>query len=388
MAHTVLQRPQRRGLPPQGPRQHRRRRRRTRRRTLRVLAAVVLVGLCLSTASYVRALTYPGQATWQQRSISWLRDHGGSPIVNRTENWYYTRHAPATSPPDLAGLPAAAGAVAAPAGGPHPLPAVSGLPGEGAWVPGRTGRGGQPAAYTSFFQPDPAHASVVAGAAWIRAGATTAHLVTGTTQPGGNGWPGNAQVPPAAVRHLVAVFNSGFKMNDITGGYYSHGRTAKPLRTGQASLVINDHGAASVGEWGRDLTMNSHIISVRQNLALIVDGARPVHGLTANTDQRWGSAANQLQYTWRSGIGTDTAGNLIYVAGDKLTLATLAHALVDAGAVIGMQLDIHPGMAFYTGWTPSQTMGVQPSKLLPTMPGDPARYLSPDQRDFLYLTVG
>ncbi len=49
-----------------------------------------------------------------------------------------------------------------------------------------------------------------------------------------------------------------------------------------------------------------------------------------------------------------------------------------------MQLDIHPGMAIYTGWTPSQTMGVQPSKLLPTMPGDPARYLSPDQRDFLY----
>jgi len=321
MAHTVLQRPQRRGLPPQGPRQHRRGRRRTRRRTLRVLAAVVLIRLCLSTASYVRALTYPGQATWQQRSISWLRDHGGSPLVNRTENWYYTRHAPATSPPDLAGLPAAAGAVAAPVGGPHPLPAVSGLPGEGAWVPGRTGPGGQPAAYTTFFQPDPAHASVVAGAVWIRAGATTAHLVAGTTQPGGR-WPDNAQVPPPAVRHLVAVFNSGFKLNDITGGYYSHGRTAKALRTGQASLVINDHGAVSVGQWGRDLTLSPHIISVRQNLALIVDSARPVHGLTANTDQRWGSAANQLQYTWRSGIGTDTAGNLIYVAGDKLTLAT------------------------------------------------------------------
>ncbi len=105
MAHTVLPSPQRRGFPPQGPRQRRSRRRRTRRRTLRVLAAVVLVGLCLSTASYVRALTYPGQAMWQQRSISWLRAHGGSLIVNRTENWYYTRHAPATSPPNPASLP-------------------------------------------------------------------------------------------------------------------------------------------------------------------------------------------------------------------------------------------------------------------------------------------
>jgi len=383
MAHTVLDPPRRRALPPGRPRQ----RRRTRHRRLRVLAAVVLIGLCLPTGSYVRALTYPGHATWQQRSISWLRDHGGSPLVNRAENWYYTRHAPSPSPPDLAGQPARYRGKRGDPGG-RPAPAA---------CPVRSARrrrlGARPHRFRRstgrvhhVLSTQPAHASVVAGAAWIRAGATTAHLVAGTTQPGGR-WPGDARVPRTAVPHLVAVFNSGFKLNDITGGYYSHGRTAKPLRNGQASPVINDRGAASVGQWGRDMAMNPHVVSVRQNLGLIVDDGQPVDGLTANTDQRWGSAANQLQYTWRSGIGTDTASNLIYVAGDKLTLATLAHALVDAGAVTGMQLDIHPGMAFYTSWTPSQTMGVQPSKLLPTMPGDAARYLSPDQRDFLYLTL-
>jgi len=87
--------------------------------------------------------------------------------------------------------------------------------------------------------------------------------------------------------HLVAVFNSGFNMGDITGGYYSHGRTAKPLRTGQASLVINDRGAITIGQWGRDITMNPHTVSVRQNLALIVDHGRAANG-HHQRDQRWG----------------------------------------------------------------------------------------------------
>lgn len=247
---------------------------------------------------------------------------------------------------------------------------------------------GHPTSYTSFFQPDPTHASIVAGVAWIRAGATTGHLVAGTTQPGGGGWPSHAQVPTTAVPNLVAVFNSGFKMSDTAGGYYSHGRTAKPLRNGQASLVINDHGAITIGQWGRDVAMNPHIAAVRQNLALIVDGGHPASGLAVNTNQRWGSAANQLQYTWRSGIGTDAAGNLIYVAADMMNLQTLAAALLDAGAVTGMQLDIHTGMAFYSSWTPpTATAGPQPRKLLPTMPSAPDRYLTPDQRDFIYLTL-
>jgi len=45
--------------------------------------------------------------------------------------------------------------------------------------------------------------------------------------------------------------------------------------------------------------------------------------------------------------------------------------LVDHG------MDIHPGMAFYSTWTPTGAQGAQPHKLLPTMPGDATRYLAP-----------
>jgi hypothetical protein len=260
--------------------------------------------------------------------------------------------------------------------------------GEGTWVAGRLDPGGAPAIYTSFFRPDPQYPSVVAGVAWIRARSTIAHLVGGTREPGGHSWPGGAQVAQGDIPKLVATFNSGWKMSDTRGGFYLAGRSAGQLRAGQASLVIDDTGAATVGQWARDVSMNPHVIAVRQNLALIVDHGRPVAGLTANSGQRWGSYENQHQYTWRSGFGVDAAGDLIYVAGANLTLPTLALALADAGVVRAMELDIHSALVSFASWTPSVPGHVVPTKLLPGMERPAGRYLSADQRDFFYLTLG
>ncbi len=373
------------GRPPRGQRHP------VRRRVLRTVAGVLAAFVLLSGVSYARALTYPGNASWQSRTTGWVRDHGGGFAVNAAENWYYTRHQPASTPPNPATLPQqGAGATITGAATPPVLPPLPGShppPGEGQWVPGRTAADGHPALYTSYFQPDPTHASVVAGVAFLRAGATRAHLVAGTTQPGGN-WPTRAQVPPADVPAVAATFNSGFKLRDVTGGFYLNGRTAQTLQDGQASLVIDNRGQLTVGQWGRDVTMSPRIAAVRQNLALIVDSGHLVDGLTVNADHRWGTAHNQLQYTWRSGIGIDNGGNTIYVAGDKLNLAMLASAMTRAGVVRGMQLDIHTGMAFFASWLPAGQTHAGPTTLLPSMPGRADRFLAPDQRDFFYLTVG
>jgi hypothetical protein len=177
-------------------------------------------------------------------------------------------------------------------------------------------------------------------------------------------------------------------MVDITGGFYLDGRTARPLRDGQASLVIDRKGQMTIGQWGRDVTMTSDVAAVRQNLALVVDGGKPVADLAGNADGRWGSAKNQFQYTWRSGAGLDAKGNLVYVAGNKMNLTTLAAAMVDAGIVRGMQLDIHTGMASFASWKPGIAGGPSmPTKLLPAMTRSADRYLIPDQRDFFYLTA-
>ena len=145
----------------------------------------------------------------------------------------------------------------------------------------------------------------------------------------------------------------------------------------------------TVGQWGRDVSMSPQVASVRQNLSLVVDQGRAVSGLADNSSGAWGSAKNQFQYTWRSGVGTDRSGNLVYVAGDKLTLAGLAQAMVEAGVQRGMELDIHPGMVTFNTFHPAPggPFGLAAAKLLPAMPQPATRYLQPDQRDFFAVTV-
>jgi hypothetical protein len=364
-----------------------------RRRVLGLCAVALAVLLIIPGVSFVQALTAPGSATLAMRSVDWVRAHHGNGIVNAIENWYYTRNKPAAGPPDGASLPRATGSSPTNQDSlpPMKLPIPAGaqaLPGEAVWNPGRIGSDGRPLLYTGYLRPDPGHLSVVAGVAWMRAEGSVAHLVAGTRQPGGSGWPGSASVPDTDVNTLVATFNSGFKMVDISGGFYLDGRYSRSLVDGQASVVIDRQGRITVGEWGRDVRMSADVAAVRQNLALVVDGGHPVSGLSGNAGGRWGSARNQYQYTWRSGLGLDVQGNLMYVAGNKMNLTTLAAAMVDAGIVRGMQLDIHTGMASFSSWRPEPHRGpAVPTKLLPAMTRPAGRYLLADQRDFFYLTA-
>ena len=83
---------------------------------------------------------------------------------------------------------------------------------------------------------------------------------------------------------------------------------------------------------------------------------------------------------WRSGVGVDRQGNLIYAAGPYLGVAGLAGILVHAGAVRAIELDIN------TYWVTLNTYGAPGARaahsLLPTMQRSAERYLTPDDRDF------
>ncbi len=60
-------------------------------------------------------------------------------------------------------------------------------------------------------------------------------------------------------------------MSDAEGGYYTDGKVIDPLRTGAASFVVYSNGSSTVGQWGRDVSMGPTVVSVRQNLDLLVD---------------------------------------------------------------------------------------------------------------------
>ncbi|MCU1631253.1 MAG: hypothetical protein JWP64_6202, partial [Pseudonocardia sp.] len=91
-------------------------RRARRRRVRRWIAALVLVALIPAGVSYERALVYPGNASFVVRTVEWVRDHGGGPLVDIAENVYYGLKAPPNTAPAAGALPtAAAPAAAAPA---------------------------------------------------------------------------------------------------------------------------------------------------------------------------------------------------------------------------------------------------------------------------------
>jgi hypothetical protein len=369
---------------PQPPPRHRA----PRRRRVRWIVAICVALLIWPSISYAQALTYPGAADFTTRTVEWVRDNGGAPIVNFIENLWYSR-APSAAPPDLSSLPSAGVAATAPAA-PAALAPLAGappLPGEGVWVAGTPAPNGAPAVYTTFERPDPAHPGVVAGVAYFDQRLARFQVIAGTAEPAGASTPEGARVPTSELQSLVATFNSGFKMKDANGGWFGNGQTVVPLQNGAASLVIHRNGTATVAQWGRDATAGPDVVAVRQNLQLIVDGGHAVPGLTVNAGGAWGSAKNQLQYTWRSGLGVTANGGIVYVGGANMNLAALADALTKAGAVRGMQLDIHDKMVDAFTYQHAGSGAPTPQKLLPDMPGPNTRYLVADQRDFVAVTL-
>jgi hypothetical protein len=348
------------------------------------LAVVVMLVAVIGGGGYADLEAVPGYAPWQDKASTLMRQYGFGGALDAYENWWYTRHAPPDTTPDVRGLVTTTnGSPTAPYPYLPPLPVTA--DGRG-WHPVARTPGEQAMVYTALLQPDYFHRSVVVAAALIRASAVRAHLVAGTAEPAATGSPG--RIPPDRLPEVVAAFNSGFKMSAHPGGFYLDGHGVGDLVDGKASAVIDDRGRLTVGQWGRDVGMTPSVRAVRQNLALIVDGGRPVPGLDRNVDLRWGNARNQLQYTWRSGLGVTAHGEVLYLAGDNLNLVVLGAAMAGAGVVTGMELDIHSGLQFFSMWQGDGVSSPRPHRLLPTMVGPAERYVEPDIRDFFYFTVG
>jgi hypothetical protein len=162
----------------------------------------------------------------------------------------------------------------------------------------------------------------------------------------------------------------------------------KPLRDGAASLVILQDGTVNVGVWGRDFAMDPNIKTVRQNLDLMIDGGQEVPGLDSDTNDKWGATLGNKVFVWRSAVGVDAQGGLIFVGGNGLNAKTLGDVLVRAGAVRAMELDINSQWVTYYTYDqvyPYDPTAVQGHKLLPDMQRPDDRYLQPGERDFFAM---
>jgi hypothetical protein len=172
---------------------------------------------------------------------------------------------------------------------------------------------------------------------------TELHLHAGSTYPGVGGWRYGDAVAPSEVHRLIAGFNGGFKFNVPGNGFAEGGRTAVPLSPGLGSIVTYADGGTDIGAWAAGVPAAGRaVVSVRQNLRLLVD-----HGVVASTAAGcpltcWGSTLGGVVSPARSGLGVTAGSELVWAAGESLSPAALGRALVDASAVRAVELDINP----------------------------------------------
>ncbi len=299
----------------------------------------------------------------------------------RTSRASTTLNAPATGGPPLKRLPqvGARRPVREASDAPAPIAPVitPELPGEGQWHGTGPLVGGAAPVQVATFRPDASYPQLVAGVAWIDHTRARLALYPGRYEPPNDG-PQLAEVPPQQRWGLLATFNSGFKLEDSGGGFLSQGQMYAPLRDGQATLVGYRDGTVDVRTWIGGPDPGAGVAFARQNLPLIVENGRLNPALS--NDSLWGVTLGNSVRVWRSGVGVDAHGNLIYAAADIQTAASLARILQRAGAVRAMELDIN------YDWTTFNFYGTfgggDATKLLPGMSRPATRYLSPDDRDF------
>jgi hypothetical protein len=351
---------------------------------LRRARRIAVLTLCLCSVpvsiSYLTTVTSASNSSLTIRSFEWLRDHGAAGIASQVESLYYSLNAPSTGGPALRRLPLSAGFGAASVHPPDIAPVIRpALPGEGVWVPSERWSGRNAPVQITQFRPDPEYPQMVAGVIWIDPTRARIELYPGRLEPSVDVPRGPMEVPVAARSRLLATFNSAFKLSDSRGGFALRGRTYAAMKPGVATLVGYANGRVDVQAWAGGPYAPSSVTFARQNLPLIVSGGRPNPNLSDGP--AWGVTLGNAVRVWRSGVGVDTHGGLIYAAANGQTVGSLAQILIRAGAVRAMELDINS--YWVTGITYAQPGAGEPTSLLPGLTRGPDRYLSPDDRDFL-----
>ncbi|HYB22781.1 MAG TPA: phosphodiester glycosidase family protein, partial [Solirubrobacteraceae bacterium] len=127
------------------------------------------------------------------------------------------------------------------------------------------------------------------------------------------------------------------------------------------------------------------IASVRQNLPLLID-----HGTAASALgclSCWGATLAGVSDPARSALGIQADGHLVWAAAEHATIGELADALLSAGVVRAVELDINP--EWVAGYLYGHRGGAGPAPV-PVVPGQngiPGQYLAPWSRDLFTIVA-
>jgi hypothetical protein len=370
--------------------------RRRRRRLRRVAALAVLALLAPVAYSYASTMVQPSSLPLGVRSVEWLRTNHGNWLVDEAEHLYYGWwKAPRKGGPQLKALPAvgltqAVTTISAPTARPArstrtPWPPritpvfAHPLPGEGIWHPTGPLVDGKSPVLVTTFRTERDYPRIVAYLAWFDHTRTALAWYPGRYEPPTAPVRGPAEVPYGQRWRLLATFNGGFTYNDGHNGSAVDGLTDEPLQDGLATLLGYRDGRVDIVVWHGGPNPGPNVAFARQSLPPIIWNDRLNPAL--NDGPQWGYTLGNAVRVWRTGVGIDRRGNLIYAAADDQTVTTLAQILKRAGAVRAMQFDINPEWPSLITYRHHD--GVQPTKVVPNPQQSAWRYLTPDDRDFV-----
>jgi hypothetical protein len=383
-----------------------RRRRRWRRRIL--FASPLLGFLAWAAISYIVWMVAPTSMNWSERSAEWVRTDVplGNWLIDESEHIYYTMNAPKKGGPQLKRLPSvglattttpdtSASVVTHTAATTTPIAKhrsvwplrikpifTQPLAGEGVWKPTGPAVNGRPPVLVTTFRPDPSYPEIVAYVAWFDHTRTALAYYPGRYEPPSAAERGPMMVPDDQRSRLLATFNGGFTHDDGNNGSAVNGHTDEPMVDGNATLIGYRSGRVAIVKWKGGPNVASNVAWARQSLTPIVWNGRlnPLLNTDPNSPQ-WGYTLGGVTRIWRTAVGVDRRGNLIYVVANDQTVISIAQILVHAGAVRGMEFDINP--EWHTLITYSHQHGLDPTMVEPQPMQSVDRYLVPDDRDFI-----
>ena len=348
-----------------------------------------LVLLSPAIDSYATWMLRPSSMAFGARSVEWIRADVplGNQVVDEIEHIYYTWNAPKKGGPQLASLPPTVWAQRGPkrahmhtaAWPPRIQPVFAHpLPREGIWTPSGPPVDGGPPVLVTTFRPELDYPRLVAYVAWFDHKRTALAYYPGRYEPPTAAVRGPAMIPFDQRRRLLAAFNSGFIYRDVNNGSTDNGLVNEPLARRNATLVGYRDGRVAIVKWTGGPNAGPNVAWARQSLPPIIWNGRLSPALNDST--QWGFTLGNAVRVWRTGVGIDRHGNLIYAAANLQTVSSLARILQRAGAIRGMEFDINP--EWHTLITYRLHRGLVPTVVGPNPMQRATRYLTPDDRDF------
>jgi hypothetical protein len=331
----------------------------------------------------------PTSMQFGARSVEWLRAEVplGNSVVDEVEHIYYTANAPKKDGRAPARLPAVGvnviGGRRKTAAWPPPIRPVFAHPltGEGVWKQTGPAIDGGPPVLVTTFRPEAEYPELLAYVAWFDHSRTAIGYYPGRYEPPSTTERGPMMVPYDQRSRLLATFNGAFTYEDGDNGSTVNGHVNEPLKDGKATLIGYRDGRVQIVNWSGGPNPGPEVAWARQSLAPILWNGRLNPKLNEDPNSsEWGFTLGGVTRVWRTAVGIDRRGNLIFVAAEGQTVISIARILQHIGAVRGMEFDINA--EWHTLITYTHQNGLIPTLVEPQSQQSADRYLVPDDRDF------